>query len=58
MIQKAEQTIVLCDHSKFETKAFINICPFQDADILITGREANLSVLERLEETGIQIITA
>lgn len=56
IIKASKQTVVLCDHTKFNTIAFANICPFTDVDILITGVETNPEYIHRLEEMGIQVI--
>ena len=58
MIHSAQRTVVLCDHSKFESVAFVNICPISDIDVIITGREADPQVLAKLEELGITVLTA
>ena len=36
VIQAAKYNVVLCDHSKFETVAFMSICDFGSVDLLIT----------------------
>ena len=54
MIQASNQVIVLCDHSKFERIAFVNICSFQDVDLFITGREVDPIMVKRLEELGVK----
>lgn len=56
IISAAAQTIVLCDHTKFNMIAFANICSFEDVDILITGREADPEYIRRLEEMEMQVI--
>lgn len=58
MIQSAQRTIVLCDHSKFESVAFVNICALSDIDMIITGKETDPAVLSKLEEQGIMVLTA
>lgn len=58
MIRSAQRAIVLCDHSKFESVAFVNICPLCDVDMIITGREADPAILAKLEEQGITVLTA
>lgn len=57
MVQSAQRTVVLCDHSKFDSVAFINICPLNQVDVIITGKEANPEILSRLEEGGIVVLT-
>lgn len=57
MIQASKEIIVLCDHSKFEKIAFVNICGLEDVDVLITGKEAPASAIAKLEEVGVRVIT-
>jgi len=56
MIQASHQVIVLCDHSKFESIAFANICHFSDVDMIITGKEIDKRILRRLEEKEIKVM--
>jgi len=55
-IQAAQKKIVLCDHTKFEKIAFVNICPFSDIDVLITGKEACPEYIERIREHGVEVV--
>ena len=56
MIQAAKEIIVLCDHSKFEKVAFVNMCAFRDVDLLITGKETPQHIVEKLEEEGVRVM--
>lgn len=56
MIQSSHQVIVLCDHSKFESVAFANICHFDDVDMIITGKEIDKNVLKKLEDKGVKVL--
>lgn len=58
MAEAAQRTIVLCDHSKFESLAFINICPLSAVDMIITGTEASPEIISKLEEQGVTVLTA
>jgi len=57
MIQASHEVIVLCDHSKFETVAFANICSFKDVDLIITGKEIDKTILEKLQELDVRVMT-
>lgn len=57
MVQAAKKVIVLCDHSKFESIAFVNICPLTDIDLIITGKEIKPDILHNLREQGVQVET-
>jgi DeoR/GlpR family transcriptional regulator of sugar metabolism len=56
MIQASNEVIVLCDHSKFEKIAFVNICHFEEVDLVITGKEINKDILKKIEEMKINIM--
>ncbi len=56
IIKAATQTVILCDHSKFDSIAFANICGLERIDVLITGREANPVYLDRLQELGVKTL--
>ena len=58
MLKAAKRTIVLCDHTKFETIAFINTCSLDDVDIIITDRGASPEVVDKLREMGIEVMLA
>lgn len=58
MIKASHQTIILCDHSKFERVAFINICQFSDVDTIITGKELCQDYAEKINELGVKLILA
>lgn len=55
MISAANEVIVLCDHSKFETRAFVTICRLYDVDMVITGRELDKKYYEEMKEMGVNI---
>ena len=57
MMEASYEKIVLCDHSKFERIAFVNICRFEDIDLIITGKEASPDTLHTFEDRGVTIMT-
>ncbi len=58
MIKSSHEVIVLCDHSKFNSIAFVNICGLDDVHTIITGREIDGESVKKLEERGIRVILA
>ncbi|MCD2493734.1 DeoR/GlpR family DNA-binding transcription regulator [Lacrimispora sp. NSJ-141] len=56
MINSARESILLCDHTKFDAVAFVSICPIVEIDKIITGKELDESKQEILHEYGIDII--
>ncbi|MCI8464403.1 MAG: DeoR/GlpR transcriptional regulator [Lachnospiraceae bacterium] len=56
MIASARESILLCDHTKFDTVAFVSICPIIDIDKIITGKELDETKQAALHEYGIDVI--
>ena len=57
MIKASREVIILCDHSKFNKVAFVNICQFQDVDLLITDSDVSKDILRRLKDFGLKVMT-
>ena len=58
MIQKAEKTVILADHSKIEKLAMCHVCPLSDIDILITNKcPQNERILEKYKNLGVEVTT-
>jgi DeoR/GlpR family transcriptional regulator of sugar metabolism len=57
MIKASREVIVLCDHSKFNKVAFVNICKFEDVDLLITDDGIDERSLKRLRELDVNVMT-
>jgi len=57
-IQRAQQTIVLADHSKLERVALHSIAPITSLHTLITDSAAPTEVLAKLKELGIEVCLA
>lgn len=55
IIECSNEVILLCDHSKFEANAFINIAPLDLVSRIIVGREISEPMLRRLKETGVTV---
>lgn len=58
MIKAAKKVVVLCDHTKFDTIAFINTCPLSDVDIIVTDSVTSCDVIDKLKEKGIEVLLA
>lgn len=57
MVAASQKTIVLCDHSKFSSIAFANIASFKDVDMIITGKEVDPHILQKLQDMDVQVLT-
>ena len=58
MIKIAKQTIVVCDHTKFNTVSFAKIVDLDSIDIIITDNQLDNELLEKFEEKDVKIIKA
>ncbi len=56
MIKASREVIVLSDYSKFNKVAFVNICRFQDVDIVITDDKVQQDAVARLEDNGVKVM--
>ena len=57
MIKASREVIALCDHSKFNKVAFVNICKFSDVDLLITDDQIDKESLSKLKDLGVEVMT-
>lgn len=58
MIKIAKQTIVVCDHSKFNTVSFAKITDLDSVDIIITDNKLNKKLLESYEKEDVIVMIA
>lgn len=56
MIKASKEVVLLGDHTKFETIAFINVCSLRSIHTIITGKEIRPDILERLREMDIDVV--
>ncbi|MCJ7688224.1 MAG: DeoR/GlpR family DNA-binding transcription regulator, partial [Clostridiaceae bacterium] len=58
MIKIAKQTIVVCDHTKFNTVSFAKITDLNSVDIIITDNNLDIELLESFEKEELIIMLA
>jgi DeoR family transcriptional regulator of aga operon len=58
ILEGAARRVVLADHRKLDHVAFSVVCPPEGFDVLITGSEAEESVVHRLREAGAEVLVA
>jgi len=58
LMKASREVVALCDHTKFDKIAFINICGLKEVHTIITGKELNSETLSRLREMDIKVILA
>lgn len=56
MIKNADSTILLCDHSKFNTSHFFKLADFHQIDSIITDREPDKAILEMMTKSGCEVL--
>jgi DeoR/GlpR family transcriptional regulator of sugar metabolism len=54
----AKRRVIICDHTKFESTSFVRLCPLEEVDLVITGRELDESVRAKYAEAGARILFA
>lgn len=54
----AKQTVMMCDISKFEKPAFVNICPFSAVYAMVTNENTDPGAIATLRESGLSVILA
>jgi DeoR family transcriptional regulator, carbon catabolite repression regulator len=58
MVERADQVIVLADHSKFGQRTFYRVAGLEQIDILITNKHPEERFAELLDKHGIHLIVA
>ncbi len=57
MIAHSQNTVIIADHSKFETVASWRVCPLEDIDLFITGKELKKDTAECYEKLNVHVKT-
>lgn len=55
MIRNSQQTILVCDHTKFGSFAFMHVAPLNKFDRVITGKELEEKYVSALREQEIEV---
>lgn len=55
MIERSRETIVLCDHSKFEKMALMSICPIENVQRVITGKKADHKAIDLIRKLNVEV---
>jgi len=56
MAERAEQTILVADSTKFGKLGFVHVLPVREVQILITDGELPVDARTQIEEAGVQVI--
>ena len=57
VIQQAQKTIVVADHTKFGSRNFVKVCEFDQVDMIVSDRQPPANILTRLGDAGVAVIT-
>ena len=55
MLACSKEVIVICDHTKFKTTAFVGVCPIEQIDRIITGKELDKAIYKDFLDRGVEI---
>ncbi len=58
MATRAEQVMIVADHSKLGQHAFARMCAVDEIDVIVTDTDASVESLAPFTERGIRVITA
>ena len=58
MATRAEQVMIVADHSKLGRRAFARMCAVDEIDVIVTDRDAEPASLAAFGERGIRVVTA
>ncbi|NGQ96977.1 DeoR/GlpR transcriptional regulator [Brevibacillus sp. SYP-B805] len=58
MMKRADQVIVLADHSKFDVQQFVKVAGWDQIDMLVTDREPQGELAEALKQHEVDVLVA
>jgi DeoR family transcriptional regulator, aga operon transcriptional repressor len=58
MASRADQVMIVTDHSKLGQRAFARMCAAEEIDVIVTDRDAAPGSLTAFTERGIRVVTA
>lgn len=56
MMGQAARVVLLVDHTKFDSQTFINLCPFERVDVVITDKQPSDAWCEAFAGHGVELI--
>lgn len=57
ILSRTKHKVVVADSSKFETSAYINICPLKDIDLIVTDSSLSSNIIEEYSKQDIRILS-
>lgn len=58
MIRQSDEVIIVADHTKINRTSFIEVCPIDEIDVLVTDDLAPAEFVQALRERGIRVMQA
>ncbi len=58
MATRAEQVMIVADHSKLGQRAFARVCALDEIDVIVTDASADPAMLAAFSERGLRVVTA
>jgi DeoR/GlpR family transcriptional regulator of sugar metabolism len=58
MIERAQETILVADHGKFDNTAFETVCPLEEIDFLVTDDKPPVALTRALDRAGVKLHVA
>jgi DeoR/GlpR family transcriptional regulator of sugar metabolism len=58
MISNSDEVIIVADHTKINRTSFIDVCPIEEIDVLVTDDRAPADFVAELQALGIRVIQA
>ena len=58
MISRANRSLLLADHSKFDKNALETVCPWSQISVLITDRAPAETFRDLLAQQGVELVVA
>lgn len=56
MMRQSERTVLLVDHTKFDSVTFVNLCPLERLDTVITDRAPSEKWMSVFQDNGVQLL--
>ncbi len=55
LIKKAKKKVIAVDHTKIGKEYFVKACDISDVDMLVTDKQADLHMIEKIRRMGVEV---
>lgn len=56
LIKKAKKKVIAVDHTKIGERCFVKVCDIRDIDILVTDKQADKKVIEKIRRMDVEVV--